>query len=159
MIALAVRYVLAVVITLACSLGVAVSSAAASADVKFTVTLTDVNPVTGLQAGDPDASGTAKLRLHPNAGKLCYTIKVRGLEAPVEPAPGIGDAHIHLLATGGIAVDLETEFRLVDGFYISTGCVPVTDELAQAIVSDPGAFYINIHNAPYPGGALFGTLT
>jgi hypothetical protein len=123
------------------------------------VALTGVNPVTGLQAGDPDASGTATLKLHLNAGKVCYTIKVRGLEAPVEPAPGVGDAHIHLMSTGAIAVDLETDFRRVDGFYISTGCVSVSNELLQEIATNPTAFYINIHNAPYPGGALFGTLT
>jgi hypothetical protein len=138
---------------------VSVNSAVASSGVKFTVPLTDVNPVTGSQAGDPDATGTAVLRLLPNAGKLCYTIKVRGLDAPTEPAPGVGEAHIHRTADGSIAVDLATDFKEVDGFYIATGCVSVSDALLQEIIANPDAFYINIHNASYPGGALFGTLT
>ena len=160
MLARAARFLLALVLTtVACSMLVSVNSAVASSGVKFTVTLTDVNPVTGLEAGDPDATGTAVLRLHPRAGKLCYTIKVRGLAAPSEPAPGVGDAHIHRTSDGSIAVDLATDFDKADGFYIATGCVSVSDALLREIIADPDAFYINIHNTPYPGGALFGTLT
>jgi hypothetical protein len=160
MFARAVRFVLAIVLAaLAGSMLVPVHSAVASTGVKFTVTLTDVNPVTGLEEGDPNASGTAVLKLHPRAGKLCYVIKVRGLEAPTEPAPGIGDAHIHRTSDGSIAVDLATDFNRADGFYVATGCVAVSDALLRQIITDPNAFYINIHNAPYPGGALFGELT
>jgi hypothetical protein len=159
MFARAVRFVLAIVLAaVAGSMLVSVNSAVASTGVKFTVTLTDVHPVTDIAVGDPDASGTAVLKLHPKAGKLCYIIKVRGLEAPTEPAPGIGDAHIHR-SDGSIAVDLATDFKMADGFYVATGCVAVSDALLHEISTDPTAFYINIHNAPYPGGALFGALT
>jgi len=32
-------------------------------------------------------------------------------------------------------------------------------ELILAIIQDPGAYYFNVHNATYPGGALRGQLT
>jgi hypothetical protein len=34
----------------------------------------------------------------------------------------------------------------------------VTRELALAIITDPGSYYVNVHNQPYPAGALSGQL-
>jgi hypothetical protein len=90
----------------------------------------------------------------------CYEIEVEGISEPVEPAPGVGSAHIHFLATGGIAVDLETDFQpdKSDEFKAS-GCVEVDSTLLQAILENPDQFYVNIHNVEFPGGALAGLLS
>jgi hypothetical protein len=122
--------------------------------------LTAVNPVTGQVTGDPDGRGKAKFTFDTDAGTVCYQLKVEGIAEPVEPAPGLGSAHIHFLATGGIAVDLEADFEAdkSDEFKAS-GCVPVDSALLQAIVENPDQYYVNIHNAEFPGGALAGLLS
>jgi len=38
------------------------------------------------------------------------------------------------------------------------GCQKASKAMISAIESRPNDFYVNIHNAPYPGGALRGQL-
>jgi hypothetical protein len=33
-------------------------------------------------------------------------------------------------------------------------CSPPTRELAQEIIQNPTIFYVNVHNVPFPGGAI-----
>jgi hypothetical protein len=72
----------------------------------------------------------------------------------------VGSAHIHFLATGGIAVDLESDFTPDKGGdeFKSSGCVEVDSELIDTILANPELFYVNIHTQEFPGGALFGSL-
>jgi hypothetical protein len=134
--------------------------AGADTEVKFTTTLTGLDPVTGVVTGDPDGRGTAEFTFDTEQGTVCYEIEVEGIAEPVEPAPGLGSAHIHFLATGGIAVDLEADFQpdKSDEFKAS-GCVEVDSALLQAILENPDQFYVNIHNVDFPGGALAGLLS
>ncbi len=155
----AIRTLLTVTLLGVWALASFASPAVAGASVvKLTLNFTDVNPLTGEATGDPDATGTAVLKFHLNSEKLCYRIKVRGLEKPTEPGPGVGDGHIHLIPTGAIVVDLDTDFQRADGFFIATGCVSVSEALLADILADPTEYYLNIHNSPYPGGALFALL-
>ena len=133
--------------------------AGADTEVKITTTLNAVNPVTGEVTGDRDGRGKAELTFDTDRGTTCYEIEVEGIAQPVEPAPGLGSGHIHFLATGGIAVDLETDFQpdKSDDFKAS-GCVEVDSALLQAILENPDQFYVNIHNVEFPGGALSGLL-
>ncbi len=134
--------------------------AGADTEVKFVIPLTAVDPVTGEVTGDPDGRGKAEFTFDTEQGTVCYEIEVEGISEPVEPAPGVGSAHIHFLATGGIAVDLETDFQpdKSDEFKAS-GCVEVDSTLLQAILENPDQFYVNIHNVEFPGGALAGLLS
>jgi CHRD domain len=140
--------------------GVLISRAGADTEVKFSIKLTAVDPVTGQVTGDPDGRGKAKFTFDADAGTVCYEFEVEGIAEPVEPAPGLGSAHIHSLPLGGIAVDLEADFQpdKSDEFKAS-GCVPVDSTLRQAIVEHPDQYYVNIHNAEFPGGALAGLLS
>jgi hypothetical protein len=135
------------------------SPAAADEEFKFRTTLTAFDPVTQMFIGDPDARGKAVVTILPEEGLICYELEAEGTTEPVEPAEGVGSAHIHFLAGGGIAVDLQTKFKS-DGRdeFKASGCVEVDSALIEAILADPGAFYVNIHTHEFPGGALFGSL-
>src|SRR5215212_1273616 len=113
----------------------------------FTVDLTgtaEVNAAGVPNQGDPDGSGTATVSINPGTGEVCWTIEVEG----VDP---IAAAHIHFApstAPGPIVVHLDAD----------TGCTEVSRELALAIITDPTSYYVNVHNATYPSGALRGQL-
>ena len=134
-------------------------AAAAAEEIKFTLTLTPQDPVTQALVGDPDARGKAEFTILPEEGLICYELEAEGTTEPVEPQPGIGSAHIHFAAGGGIALNLETEFQLdqADEFKAS-GCVEADSELIEAILANPEAYYLNIHTHQFPGGALFASL-
>ena len=112
----------------------------------FTVELTgaaEVTPSGVPNQGDPDGSGAASLTLNPGQRQVCWTIEVTG----VDP---ITAAHIHFApatTTGPVVVPLAP---------YTGGCTPISRELAIAIITDPGSYYVNVHNQPYPGGALRG---
>jgi CHRD domain len=114
----------------------------------FTVELTgeaEVNAQGVLNQGDLDGTGTASLTINPGVGEVCWTIEV----ADVDP---ITAAHIHVApstAPGPVVVPLEP---------YTGGCTDIDRELAVAIIADPGSYYVNVHNADFPAGALRGQL-
>jgi CHRD domain len=116
----------------------------------FTVDLTgeaEVNDAGMPNQGDLDGSGTATVSINPGTGEVCWTIEV----ANVDP---IRAAHIHVApstAPGPIVVHLDP---------VDTGCTddPIDRALALAIITDPSSYYVNVHNAAYPAGALRGQL-
>jgi hypothetical protein len=142
---------------------VAAIPAGADTEVKFTTTLTAVDPVTGAVTGDPDGTGKAEFTFDTEQGTVCYEIEVEGIAEPVEPGPGVGSAHIHTLASvppGAIAVNLQADFQPDNSDeFKASGCVQVASALLQAILANPEQYYVNIHNADFPGGALAGLLS
>jgi hypothetical protein len=63
------------------------------------------------------------------------------------------------VADGGIAVGLEADFEPKgDDEFKAKSCVEVDEGLLFDIIDDPEAFYVNIHNREFPGGALAGVL-
>jgi hypothetical protein len=95
--------------------------------------------------GDPDGSGTASLRLNQGRGKVCWTITWRNIEAPTA-------AHIHEAPAGvpgPIVVPLEP---------VSSGCTSASKALIKDIRKDQSDYYVNVHNEPFPGGAIRGQL-
>jgi hypothetical protein len=109
---------------------------------------------------NPEASGTALVTINPGQEEVCYDIVVSNIDEPVEPAPGLGSAHIHgPLPSTGIAVDLEASFAEIGpSTFEATGCVTADRETLIAILTNPELFYINIHTALEPGGAAQGFL-
>lgn len=117
------------------------------AGAKFTTVLTGAAEVPG--PGDPDGRGEATIIVNPGKAKICWSIEV----SDIEPATA---AHIHAAiagVSGGVVLGLSAP---TDGD--SEGCEDVDRGLADAIRKSPQAYYVNVHNAPYPNGALRGQL-
>ena len=100
--------------------------------------------------GDPDGSGTARVTLNVGQREVCFVLTAED----IEPATA---AHIHegeAGAAGPVAVGLEPP---TDG--MSSGCVADVDrDLIREILRDPSGYYVNVHNAEYPAGAIRGQL-
>jgi CHRD domain len=114
----------------------------------LSATLTGAAEVPG--PGDPDGSGTATLTVNPGLGQICYELSVSGI------APATA-AHIHVGAVtvaGPVVVPLEPPTGGT-----SSGCAEVSRELALAILKSPSDYYLNVHNAEFPAGALRGQLS
>ena len=115
---------------------------------RFTVLMTGAAERPG--PGDPDGAGTAVFRVNAGQRRVCYTLAVQD----IEPATV---AHVHRAPTtapGPVVIPLDAP---TDGN--SENCATVTRELAQEIIRTPTAFYVNVHNAPFPAGAVRGNLT
>lgn len=104
-------------------------------------------------ANDPQASGTALVRLNPGQGTVCFDISWSNVPGTVL------HAHIHK-APAGTAGPIVVP--LFNGSFAGTasdsGCVSAARALIDAIIQDPGAYYVNIHSTVYPGGAARGQL-
>ncbi len=120
---------------------------------KFTTTLTGAAEVTAAgvpNQGDLDGTGTARITVNHGQARVCYKLEVAG----ILPAAA---AHIHRGAattTGSVVVTLGAPS---DGD--SEGCVTVAKALAKAILKNPAAYYVNVHNSAFPAGALRGQLS
>lgn len=101
--------------------------------------------------GDPDAKGTAHIAVAVQKERVCWAIHVRN----IEPATA---AHIHAGArdvAGPVVVTLSPP----DKEGVSAGCTEVTDRaLLKDIKQHSRHYYVNVHNDPYPNGALRGQL-
>lgn len=129
------------------TLGIAITAAADDGGRTLTATLTGAAERPG--PGDPDGSGTATLTVNPGQEEICYSITVSGI------APATA-AHIHVApptSPGPVVVPLTAPTSGT-----SSGCASVDRDLALAILKNPSAYYVNVHNAEYPGGAVRGQL-
>jgi hypothetical protein len=95
--------------------------------------------------GDPDGTGTANFRINPGQGQVCYKLTVANIATATA-------AHIHKGAAGtagGPVVPLKAP---------ATGsiedCATVSKDVAEDMIKNPGNYYVNVHNAEFPGGAV-----
>lgn len=118
----------------------------------------EVNAAGQANAGDTDGIGSISVIIipgsNPNAtGTLCFGLTVNRIAPPTV-------AHIHNQnagLNGPIVVNL-APVPLAGNPGTSSGCVGAPNAVLQAIQSDPSRYYVNIHNQPYPNGALRGQL-
>jgi hypothetical protein len=101
--------------------------------------------------GDPDGRGRAHIELLPGFGAVCFLLDWRNID---EPLTG---AHIHQARRGSAGDIVVPLFGPSD--VREKGCVEGVDPaLIRRIRRNPRGFYVNIHNAEFPNGAIRGQL-
>ena len=112
----------------------------------------EVDTAGNANAGDPDGNGIAGMVSRDTDATLCYAILVTGIDAPTA-------AHIHEGAAGvngPIVVTLRPPDADDPGE--SSECIPADMAVLTRILQNPAGFYVNVHNAAYPDGAIRGQL-
>lgn len=116
-------------------------------EVELAAELTGAAEVPG--PGDPDGEGEAEIEIDVRTGRICFELEVEDI------APATA-AHIHR-GPRGVAGPLVVNLTPpTDGE--SEGCVAADPALAREIATNPSQFYVNVHNADFPKGALRGQL-
>ena len=116
---------------------------------KIAATLTGAAEVPG--PGDANGAGLFEARVNPGTERICYTLTASSIDDATA-------AHIHL-GKAGVAGDPVLTLDTPDGDDDdSEDCQDIDRGLAQAIIRDPANYYVNIHTAPHPSGAIRGQL-
>jgi hypothetical protein len=103
--------------------------------------------------GDPDGNGTSYIDIRSRT-EVCFRYTVGEIA-------GATAAHIHAGAAGTagpVVVPLLTPTTTVTGM-TAEGCTPGVDpDLIRDLREDPSDYYVNVHNAEFPNGAIRGQL-
>jgi hypothetical protein len=98
--------------------------------------------------GPAGASGNAVIHLNAAKGTVCWQFSnLKGVTSP-------NASHIHKGGkgvSGPVFIPLGAKFAL-------KGCTAASKSSITAVESKPGAYYVNVHNAKYPNGAVRGQL-
>jgi len=121
--------------------------ALAAAPVKFSTTLDPGNEVPG--PGARGGSGSAQLTFDPDKGQVCYMLMSKGTDTPTM-------AHIHNAIDGVDGPVVVSLTAPKNG--MSKGCAAVKPDLMKAILANPSQYYVNVHTAAFPRGAMRGQL-
>lgn len=121
--------------------------AASAVGTTYMASLTGAAEVAG--PGDPDGSGMAQISIVDEIEQVCYEIAVTGI------APATA-AHIHVGATGEAGPPVVPLEAPASGEV--SGCAAASDAVIDRIKANPSGYYVNVHNAEYPNGAIRGQL-
>lgn len=118
---------------------------------RYVVQLSGANEVPPVASG---ATGTAVITVNRGQRRVCWDIDVTGQTAAA--------AHIHI----GLAGTAPSPNIVVHLSPIATGCTttitpggtPLSEDLLAALIQAPQVFYVNVHNATFPGGFARGQL-
>jgi hypothetical protein len=122
-----------------------VTAPALAATIKIQTPLTAAAEVPGPGKG----SGTATLTFDSDKGQVCYMLMSSGTDTPTM-------AHIHKGAAGvagGVVVALAPPAT-----GMSEGCAPLAADVLADMVAHPANYYVNVHTAAFPAGAMRGQL-
>jgi CHRD domain len=121
---------------------------AAAAETKLKANLTGAAEVPG--PGDNNGSGTVQVTLDSDKNEVCYDLSL----TQVEDATA---AHIHEGAAGKEG-PVKVPFDAPKGGS-AKGCKTADAAVVQDIMANPANYYVNVHNAAYPTGAVRGQLS
>lgn len=99
--------------------------------------------------GDPDGSGSFSATIDRKSRNMCYKLEVKGIAAPTMAHIHVGDReHADI-----VVLPLATPV----GGSVSA-CVVVPKRTARHLMLVPQEYYVNVHNADFPMGAVRGQL-
>jgi hypothetical protein len=104
------------------------------------VTLTGAKeaPTTG------DANGSGEFSWSLDGTRLCYLLTAKKIGTAAA-------AHIH---RGAVGVAGPVRVELTAPNHASVGCTTISSALATALRDHPRRFYVNVHTAAFPNGAI-----
>ena len=117
---------------------------------KLVASLSGATEVPG--PGDDNGAGLFEARVNPGTERICYTLSAGNIDNATA-------AHIHSGAAGvagGVVLTLDTPDGDDDD---SEDCQDIDRGLAQALIQDPDAYYVNVHTGTFPQGAIRGQLS
>jgi hypothetical protein len=98
---------------------------------------------------DPDGTGLARIAINDATNQVCTDLEVRNID-------NVTAAHIHRGRAGVNGPPVITLDAPDDND--SDDCDTVADSLVDEIRNDPSGFYVNVHTATYPDGAIRGQI-
>ena len=107
-----------------------------------------------LGAGDADGTGTGSVTINVGQQRVCWEFTVSNIAAP-------NRGHIHKApagSNGAIVVDFFNAPAGTPGPLTGCTTTPLDKALLKDIVLNPSAYYLNLHNADFPAGAIRGQL-
>ena len=99
--------------------------------------------------GDADGGGAVKITLNHGKNEVCYELSVKNIQTATM-------AHIHAGAAGQTG-DVKVTFD-PPASGKSKSCVSADQNLIMDIMQNPANYYVNVHNAEFPNGAVRGQL-
>jgi hypothetical protein len=109
-------------------------------------------PMSGAQeAGPGDRDGHGFFAYEIDGTNFCYTLRWGRVTTATAAHVHVGPRH----TAGPVVIPLSVGDG--SGSTVSE-CTTISQELADAIVASPKAYYVNVHNLSFPAGAIRGQL-
>lgn len=132
-------------------------SSARAASMLFNINADGIKEVNsgGVPNGDPDGFAIGTLTLDSGSGgftgSATFSLSLGNIAYPLSAH------HIHMApptTTGGVTFGLGNPETQRSGDTLSGTVTGLSSALVDSIFANPTAFYYNLHNSPFPGGAV-----
>lgn len=104
----------------------------------------------GAGSPDTDGAGHATFKLDATKGEVCYELMVEKIGAATA-------AHVHKGAAGASGPPV-VPMTKPDASGKASGCATADTAVVKDILANPANYYVNVHTAEFPGGAIRGQL-